>query len=148
MSKIIIFDFNRTLYNPDMDKLTPNSLSILSTLKDKGFLLYLVSSANDGKDARKKLIRELKIEDFFAEIIVSDDKELKDFESVIGDEVEKEFSYVIGDRVQREIAFGNACKLNTIWYKSGKFSNDLPASKQEEPDFIVENLIDILNLIG
>lgn len=148
MSKIIIFDFNWTLYDPDRDSLVPGSVETLSVLKSKGFLLYLLSNASGDKEHRKKLIKNLGLEDFFVEIVVSEKKCLNDFESMIDSRVEREASYVIGDRVEREIFFGNVYNLNTIWFKRGKFASVYPVNNQQKPSFIINDLMDVLNLIS
>ena len=53
-------------------------------------------------------------------------------------------SFVVGDRIKGEITFGNQVGYQTIWVKAGAFSLELPMTKEEEPDFEVKKLKEIL----
>lgn len=145
MNKIIIFDFNRTLFDPDKQSLMPGCLEILTSLSEEGFKLYLISMA---ADSRKELIERLDIAKFFQKVIFCEKKTLTLFEQIIDSEATiKNQSFIIGDRVTQEIRFGNELGLNTIWYRNGRFAEELPQIMAEHPSYTVSDLNQIPSLI-
>ncbi len=148
--KIAIIDFNRTIFNPDNNQLMPEALVLLQYLQNKKIILYLLSNATlENTNERMGLINSLGIKNFFQGIFIKDGKSLEDFKSIISfhKNLDPKFSWVIGDRIRREIILANQCGFKTIWFKNGKFSNEIPDSAAEQPDFIVENLSEILEFI-
>lgn len=145
MKKIIIFDFNRTIYDPDKKCLIPFSRFVLRTLLRRGFVLYLISRA---ETSSKKLIRDLGIRQYFSRIIVAEEKGKKDFSPIVAQKtVARDLSFVVGDRVRKEISIGNSLKLRTVWLKAGKFADEKPKKKIERPTCTVHALKDILSVI-
>lgn len=145
MKKIVIFDFNRTIYDPDNDRLILGARFVLRILLRRGFLLYLLSRA--GK-SRRELIKNLGIGQYFSRIVVAEEKSKKDFEKIITRKfVKRSLSFVVGDRVRKEISIGNSLGLQTIWLKTGKFANEKPRKKIERPTYVVRTLRDILSVI-
>lgn len=144
MGKIIVFDFNRTLFDPEKGELFPQAEKVLKTLSQKGFSLFLVSRGED----REVLINELGIKKYFKKIVVNKEKTLASFEETIrGEWIELENSYVIGDQVKREITFGNLLGFKTVWLKKGKFAFESSVGVAEKPDFEIKNLEEILDLV-
>lgn len=142
--KAIIFDFNRTIYDPEINKVDNNAEMLLHKLREREFILFLISRG--GKE-RKNFINNLDIKKNFKEIIVSNEKSEADFIKIIkNNKINPKLSFVIGDQVKREITFGNKLGFKTIWLKKGKFSNIKPQKKVEQPNNIVKKLDDILKL--
>jgi FMN phosphatase YigB (HAD superfamily) len=145
MKKIIIFDFNRTLYDPDNDCLMFGARFVLRILIRRGFVLYLVSRAGQ---SRGQLIDNLGIGQYFAQIIITKEKGKKDFQKIIAREmINRSLSFVIGDRVRKEISIGNVLGMQTVWVKAGKFAREKPRKKIEQPTYIVHTLRDVLSVI-
>lgn len=145
MKKIIIFDFNRTIYDPDNKCLVYGTRFVLRILFRRGFLLYLVSRA--GK-SRRALIESLGIGQYFSCIKIVKEKSKKDFERIlVSKEINRSLSYVIGDRIRKEISIGNSLGLQTVWFRAGKFADEKPRKKIERPKYTVRNLRDILSVI-
>lgn len=142
-NRIIIFDFNRTLYDPDDKMLLPRVRFVLNILRRRGWAMYLVSRASP---TRQDLISKLGINRYFKKIIITKNKNLGDFASIVG-QAPIDNSYVIGDRVREEIKFGNSLGCITIWLCSGKFARELPKTAEEKPDYIVKNLREILKIV-
>lgn len=141
--KILIFDFYRTLYNPEKEGLEKSSKKVLKTLLKSGFELCLVSQGKERED----LIKKLNLEKYFSKILLSSEKSLEDFKKLVTGEVEKKASFVVGDRVKKEIKFGNLLELKTVWLKKGKFADERPSDPTEEPDFVIEELEEVLKII-
>lgn len=139
--KAIIFDFMRTLYNPEERLLEMNAKAILEYCVKK-YDLYLVSYDEGEKD---ELFIELEIKKYFKEIKLVERKTKLTFQTILPKKYEKIF--VIGDRIESEIQIGNKLGFETIWYKKGKFSNREPENKTEHPKYTIENLIELKKLL-
>ena len=145
MKKIIIFDFNRTIYDPDAGELVPGVRFVLRTLLRRGFVLYLISRAGE---SRKRLMGELNVKKYFRRVVIAPEKRKRDFDRLAGSKsVNKEESFVVGDRVRKEIAIGNSLGLKTIWVRSGRFARETSRKKIERPDYTVKSLRDVLLII-
>jgi len=145
MIKCIIFDFNRTVYDPETNDFCLGALELFDVLGDRGIKIGVVST---GGEERQDLIKSLGIEKFIDYLKITNKKSEEDFNEVINlfgfnfDEV-----MVVGDRIFREIEIGNMVGAKTIWYKRGKFANELPKNKLQEPAHIIMELKQILDLI-
>lgn len=145
MKPIIIFDFNRTIYDPESNCLLPGTELVLSILLKRGFILYLISRA---AESRKELIEKLNISKYFKNIIVTPQKSKDDFNNILGKEdVIRERSFVVGDRVREEIKIGNQLGLNTVWLQRGKFASEFPQNLDEQPTYIIKELKDFLEVV-
>lgn len=147
MIKACIFDFNRTLYNPENESLNPGALDLLHAMKHAGIRLFLIS--RQSQSGRRAQIRKLQLDSFFETIVVlSHEKTPTDFLQCIqiSGLLPEEF-LVLGDRVKSEITIGNQLKMKTIWYRSGKFSGLLPSREIEHPDWIVDDFRKIFEIL-
>lgn len=143
MTKLIIFDFNRTIYDPERKRLIGGSVFVLKKLKKHGLELYLMTRQEKN---RKQLIKNLGIQKYFSKIIFTQEKTYLNFKKLLGKKNHIE-TYVIGDRVMEEIKIGNCLKLKTIWLKQGKFSNEKPSESIEIPDFTIKKIQDALKIV-
>ena len=145
MNKTIIFDFYRTIFDPESSKLVPGTKTVLKSLKRRGFRLFLVSRE---EKSRKELIQSLGISDTFEQILLVPQKTAADFLNILSTQkISLKNSFVVGDRVKEEIALGNQIGLTTIWVKTGKFSTEIPRTQTERPTFTVTKLKDILKVL-
>ena len=141
--KAIIFDFNRTLYNPESKGLVENAVACLKKLS-KEYILFLVVK---GGEERKNLIHSLNIDRFFKFISVEEEKSINQFKECQSKLNPNTKWFVVGDRIRREIRFGNQCDMKTIWLKSGKFASEGPRKDIERPDVIIHEFEEILEVI-
>lgn len=144
MNKGIVFDFNRTLYDPDGNSLMPHALECLENLKQKGWRLFLIGK---GTASRENLIHELGLDRFFEKIIVKEEKELADFENLKNTFQDLEF-YSVGDRIKKEIVLSNTCNFKTIWFKNGKFATEEPEIPEEQPWKTIHDLGELEKALG
>jgi len=140
--KVVIFDFNRTIFDPEKKKLVWGAKKVLKTLKNQNFLLFLVSR---GGRRRKKLIKESKIFSMFDKVFVVQNK--KQIFQELSRKIDFSKVFVIGDRIKKEIFFGNILGAKTIWLRQGKFAKELPKRKDEKPKFIAKSLKEVLKII-
>ena len=138
----IIFDWKRTLYDPDSKILIVGTNNVLKFLNKKLAKIILIGK---GGDDMYKEVKRLKIEKYFSKIIFQEGKkDIKVFSQFVSIKNPK-LTMVIGDRVQSEIEIGNKLMASTIWIKNGKFSEELPLNRIQEPTFTFNSLIDLLD---
>lgn len=144
MNPTIIFDFNRTLYDPDRRRLVNGAAELLTAAAQKGYRRVLFSQA---VPSRADLINELGLTGYFDEIILTEHK-TSDLFATIADKHQSDAktSYVIGDRVNGELKLGYAAGWQTIWFRQGRFAAELPAAAGW-PTYTVTRLADIHPLI-
>lgn len=136
----IIFDWKRTLYDPDKKLLIKGTLTLLSTLKEKNMILVLIGKG--GSDMYTEVER-LGIKDYFSSIIFQQGKkDIELFKPFIS-KANSKSTIIIGDRVRSEIEIGNRLKMTTIWVKQGKFLNELPINNDQKPSFTVRSLFEL-----
>lgn len=143
----IIFDFNRTLYDPEKEKLMEGTVKLLNTLKKRGVKMALLSRTTTGN--RRQLISSLGLDDYFTKVIVTSvtKNESHFTEMMEAMQVSANRCVVVGDRVKSEIAIGKKLGLQTIWLRRGKFRKEVADSPGEQPDHIINNLHEIYRLL-
>ena len=105
----------------------------------------MVTRARPG---RQSLIYKFGIKKFFKLIVVSPEKREADFERIFRNSyVERHSSFVIGDQVRQEISYGNRLGVQTVWFRSGIFADDVPQDALEQPTYIIPTLKNILNIV-
>lgn len=136
----IIFDFNRTLYDPLKEALGLGCLTVLTDLKNDSFRLCLLSKKT--RPDRREQITALGLDPYFVDIqVIEGDKTIEHFKQCMAAmELLSENIAVVGDRVRGEIILGNQLGMFTIWYKVGKFATELPETESQEPCAIITDL--------
>lgn len=137
----IIFDYNRTVYDPDTEQLFPGVLEMLENL-EKDHELFLISMNELG---RKDALSKLGINRYFNRVTFVDEKTEEAFVSLVKNISD---TMVVGDRTADEIRIGNALGCVTVWVRQGKFGKEMPLSKQEEPNFIIDKITDLKKIIS
>ncbi|HLC36896.1 MAG TPA: HAD hydrolase-like protein [archaeon] len=141
--KVIVFDFNRTLFDPDSSKLIEGALIVLDFFFKK-FDLVLYSKKGEG---RESLIFDLGLNKFFKKIISVESKSADDLIQLTNEwNLKPENFLIIGDRIKSEITAGKKAGFKTVWFKQGKFAFEEPSSPEEFPDFILSDLRNLINL--
>lgn len=140
----IIFDWKRTLYNPEEKSLISGSLELLDFIRQKNIPIVLIGKG--GEDMYQEVDR-LKINGYFSKILFKEgEKEVETFRQYVNQE-QPQYTLLIGDRVRSELEVGNILGATTIWVKQGQFADEKPENKNQKPDFIVNSLIKIINII-
>ena len=146
MIKGIIFDFNRTLYIPELQELPDKSIELLKNLKRSGFLLALISIKESQRDT---LIESYDLSSFFSIIKIVKEKDTDIFKETLNllgcqpNEI-----IVVGDRIKSEIKLANQLGIKKIWYKKGKFSNELPTENIEFPTWTISDLSKVKEIVN
>lgn len=142
---LIIFDFNRTLYDPDTQALVPYARRVLWVLGKRGHRLFLLSTKEPG---RQDMFRRLDLSRYFSGSALVNAKKKETLGRImrICKAVPSE-TVVIGDYIREEIRCGNAVGAKTIWVQRGKFADVLPSAPREEPTYKVRDIRKILKII-
>lgn len=144
MINLIIFDWKRTLYDPDEKTLINGAIELLEFLKDKNIPMILVGKGGEDMDQE---VERLGVSGYFRQVIFAEgEKDPSVFTPYISKDNSKRCVF-IGDRVRSELEIGNRLGATTIWVKQGKFKDEKPVNKNQEPQFVVTNLKDCLVLI-
>ena len=145
MIKQIIFDWKRTLYDPETQELIAGAVEVLEFVKNKNISLVLIGK---GGDDMKDEVERLGVRKYFSEIVFAEgDKDPNIFASHIS-KYKPEDVIVIGDRVRSELEIGNKLGATTIWVKQGKFAEEKPLNQEQSPDYTSSSLKDCLKLIS
>lgn len=140
MIRGVIFDFNRTLYDPDTKQLVSGATTILAWLQDRGCQLCLISKKS--AEERELLISSLGLNRYFRKILVIEgSKQESHFQECLSAmALPASEVAVVGDRIREEIYLGNRMGMHTIWYRSGKFAAEVPENSAQLPRCIITSL--------
>ncbi len=137
----IIFDYNRTIFDPETDNLYLGVLELLQKLSAR-YELFLISR---NEPARRRRLEELNIKMYFQKIIFVNEKSKEVFGEIGGN---TKNVIVIGDSISDEIKIGNQLGYITIRLKKGKFATEIPKSKDEVAKYNVGSFTDFENIIS
>lgn len=120
MSRAVIFDFNRTLYDPESDALYEGVLAMLDELRTmRRLILY---SKKEG--GREDLLTRLGIEAHFEAAYFVDSKTADSVRDILArHELATDECIIVGDVITSELAAGREVGLETVWLRHGKFAN-------------------------
>lgn len=141
MIDCVIFDWKRTLYDPDKKTLIDEALRLLEFINSCKIRMILIGKG--GNDMLKE-VKRLNVKKFFQDIVFAKgEKDPQVFAKYVSGK-----TWVIGDRVRSEIEMGNRLGLTTIWIKQGKFASEQPENKFQQPIYTVSSLLNCLRLIS
>lgn len=141
--KNIIFDWKRTLYDPDTKELIEGTRELLNFLENKKIPMILIGK---GGDDMQKEVDRLEVGIYFQKIVFAQgEKDPEIFAAQVKDDPKR--TLLIGDRVRSELEIGNRLGATTIWVKQGKFADELPENKDQKPDYEVTSLNGCLKLL-
>jgi FMN phosphatase YigB (HAD superfamily) len=140
MIQSVIFDWKRTLYNPDDKTLIDGGLEVLALLKQKNIPMVLIGKGSNDMYAE---VERLRIKEFFSDIIFREgEKDSNIFAAYVSKTNPKETLF-IGDRVRSELEVGNRLGATTIWVKQGKFAEEGSLHNGQKPTFVVNSLVEL-----
>ncbi len=147
MIKGVIFDFNRTLYDPDSKQLVEGALRLLGRLRSDGIEACLISKKS--AEGRESQIKALGLGSYFKRILVIEGgKQEAHFQECLeAMSLQAHEVAVVGDRIREEISLGNRMGMLTIWYKAGKFAAEASESRDQEPTYTVTGLDDVFGCL-
>ncbi len=136
MIKTIIFDWKRTLYDPDTKSLIDGVLDLLEFIKSKGVPMILIGK---GADEMHEEVDRLEVRRYFKNIVFAEgEKDINVFKGFVSTNPKE--TVFVGDRVRSELEIGNKLGATTIWVKQGRFADEEPQNGQQKPDYTVSSL--------
>lgn len=143
--RVIIFDWKRTLYDPEGQRLIDGALDVLALALRSNVESVLVGKG--GADMYDEVDR-LGVRKYFSSVYFQ--------EGTKEETVFKRFIYAanpsntifVGDRIRSELRVGNKLDATTIWVKQGKFSNELPENENDEPNYTVKTLRELSDILN
>ncbi len=146
----VIFDWGRTLWDPENEKLFPGVSELLRTLSAR-YDLFVVSLASKGEteiSRRKKLMSELGIEPLFKDIVfVSEEKDEAYVSLFTRHGLLPSETVIVDDRIIRGISWGNSVGAMTVWFQNGKFKDELPDVKTGRPTHHIRDIRKLSELL-
>lgn len=139
----IIFDYNRTLFDPEKGGLHAGVYEILKKLS-KRHKLFLISYNEFG---REKFMKNVGIEKFFANVSLVENKNKVSMLALTDGLNLSGVTFVIGDSLRDEITIGNELGYETIWLKKSKFASETPRNEREKPKHIINELAEIFEIL-
>jgi len=142
MLRGIIFDFMRTLYNPEKGELFAGVLPMLQSFKESGLKQGLVSF---GGEEKRRLLRNLGLTSVLDWYRVVEDKTPEVFQDFLSKfSLKPEEILVVGDLVREEITVGKGIGAQTVWVKWGLFAKEQPSVK---PDFVISSISELVPVV-
>jgi FMN phosphatase YigB (HAD superfamily) len=136
----IIFDYNRTIFDPETDNIYPGVIELLKKLSVY-HKLFLVSR---NEPERKKRFEDLHIKDYFQKIAFVNQKSTEVFKEISGD---TKNVIVVGDSIADEIKIGNQLGYITVRLKKGMFAEKSPTNKDEIATYNIHDMSELENII-
>lgn len=141
--KVILFDFNRTIYDPDARRLIYGARQILELAIAKNYTLYLVSQRENG---REEILNREDIGKYFEKTFFVAKKDKKTFQNILNKcSLYPHEVIVVGDRLSAEIRTGNLLGCKTIWIKKGKFARE--RKRGVAPSLVIEDIRQIAEVL-
>ncbi len=145
---LIIFDFNRTLFNPDPEpgSLNPGAVDTIMELRRTGHIVCIVSREIPKSDRSKK-IKELGFDEIVnrVEIVFEADKQPAYSICIKAFQDKTKEIYVIGDYQQYDLIPAKNLNCKTIWFKSGIFSETYAVGFT--PDWTITKLNEVIYIV-
>jgi len=132
------------------DHLLPKALDILTTLRQRGYRLSLIT--NGISRVQRGRLAATKTESFFEHIVISEEvgSQKPDpaffaalFTLAGMDEKAQRHALVIGDSLSSDIKGGLAARLDTCWYNPDR----IPRDPQLQPIYEINRLEELLDLL-
>jgi FMN phosphatase YigB (HAD superfamily) len=143
MIRTVIFDWKRTLYDPDDKVLIPGSRELLDALRSKGMQMALIGKGDEDMHAE---VERLGVKEYFSHISFREG--VKD-DALFSEHMSKDphETLFIGDRIRSELAVGKRLEAQTMWVRQGKFADEAPESEAQQPDHMVFSLSEAAQLL-
>jgi len=147
--RILEIGKNKYYKHAEFDTLEPfpGVIETLSKLK-QNYRLFLLTQGEESQQIRK--IKALRTESFFEKIFFAPvEKKEETFNQILQiPDLNPKETLVVGDRINKEIKLANESGMKTIRILKGKYSSLQPTEVNEKPDFVINEIPEILNIIN
>ncbi len=141
----IIFDYGRTLYDPETGDFFPDVAATLATLAVTYRLAIVSLVSGEGytarRAAREALLRDRDLARHFAAIHFGPTDKDGLYRRALADlDLPATGIAIVDDRVCRGIAWGNRHGATTIWFRNSKFRDEVPDAATGSPTHTITAL--------
>ncbi len=147
----LIFDYGRTLYDPGNITLFPDAGATIAALASK-YRLAIVSlvSGDDHEErtaARIAMLQHHQLDTYFSAILFGPANKERLYQQTL-ERLSLPASQVaiVDDRMIRGIAWGNKQGATTVWFRNGKFRDELPTVETGQPTYTIHHLTELLDI--
>ena len=151
MMKLVIFDWGRTLYNPEEEALYQDTKPTLEYLQSKGFKMAIVSLATKGSakiEERRRIIKQEGLEQYFESILFNVADKASMYQATLQElKVKPSEVTIVDDRMIRGIKWGNSSGCDTIWIQQGRFANELPDELTGLPKHTISSIGELRSIL-
>lgn len=152
MIETTIFDYGRTIYDPETGQLFPHTTEVFEELIKRRIRLGLVSIAERSVAKRQEDLVRLGIDHYFGAVQIFGLRDQKDFTQVLQQlETEAARCMVVGDNLSREIAEGNRIGAYTVWTRQKLSGLYTPRNELEAPRAtidVIEGLVPLVDRLN
>lgn len=144
----MIFDWGRTLHDPDSDSLNPGAFLTVKMLS-RFYRIGVVSLArSEPVEQRRLKIEKSGLSPYLKAIRVGAVEKDVLIAALCQDlKVRPTECIIVDDRVSRGVRWGKQYGAVTVWNRSGKFASEYPKDDNEKPDFIVTAIGQLVPLL-
>jgi len=152
MTKAVIFDWGRTLYDSERKCEFVEAEEILKLCQARGLRLAVVSLvsavSNATLEERRGQVERSPLRQYFEVALVTDTDKDALYDQVVEHlALPRQEILIVDDRVIRGIKYGNAHGHPTVWIKRGKFSTELPDAETGEPTYTITELTELKTIL-
>lgn len=134
----------------EAENLYPETRRVLSSLKQRGFHLGVIANQSAGTEER---LRSWGLRDYFEIVIASAEvgvskPDLQIFYMALEQAgCLPQEAIMVGDRLDNDITPAKTLGMGTVWVRQGYARYSTPQTAAEEPDYTVESLADVPDLL-
>ncbi len=141
--KTFIFDWKRTLYDPEHKQLIAGAVQLLAYLAGQSTSVLV----GKGDDTMRQEVERLGVGSYFSAITFEERAKESSLYIKYVDTERPENTIFIGDRTRSELAVGNQLHARTMWVRQGKFRDEKPENPVYSPTYAVNSLKEALAVI-
>ena len=143
----MIFDWGRTLHDPETDTLFRGVATLLQKLSPAYDLVLVSLAKSDSPENRRERIAASGIAHHFKLILVGGEEKNELYEKALETlGAAPRDVVVVDDQVLRGVRWGNQRGTRTIWLRNGKFARELPTQETGNPTFTITNITEVASL--
>lgn len=144
-SRAVIFDFNRTLFDPTIYALYDGVKPMLQELSSrKQIFLYSRKSWNRGG-----LLRRLEIDDYFKGAYFVEQKTKENLGQILSEHgLEPRECVIVGDMIADELCVGSELGVTTVWFCPDIFDGVEAQGVQCVPEHTVKTIEELRDLLA
>ena len=148
MTRLVIFGWNQTLWNPETQQLFPGVIAVLEILSKKYSLA--LAELIEKRDISQSLeqVNLIGVEKYFDKVhFKSNNSDSMYLDMLTYFEVKPEEVVLVDSRESGGIQFGNEIGSRTIFLRQKKLKEEHPYEGEVKPTYIIDSPFDLLAIL-